>query len=355
MKNNNQNDYKTTNFFLALIALFIIFSTLKILRTALVPFVIAYLLYFALQPIDVFFKKIKFPRWLIVIFDLFAIFSLLYILGFFVINSISALISQSSQIQQKIIELLINIDSKYDLNFFNEHNLNLEKLFKSFDFLSFAQSIFDSTISLLGNIALVIIFYIFIHEGHSKIIEAFESRFIFLENQSKNSENNFGQVKEAIFTISQQIQKYALYKFLISLGTGFSFFLVIYLFGIDYAPAFGFIAFIFNFIPTIGSIIATIFPVLYCYFQTESLSTTFIIAIVLILLQNIFGNIIEPKAFGNKLGLNPLAILLSLLIWSYIWGIAGMILAVPLTAIIKIILLNSKNENANFIAKLLSS
>jgi AI-2 transport protein TqsA len=80
-----------------------------------------------------------------------------------------------------------------------------------------------------------------------------------------------------------------------------------------------------------------------------------LIAAILIVVQNIVGNIIEPKIFGDTLGLNPLVILISLLVWGYIWGIVGMFLAVPLTAIIKIILSGAKTRNLKFINDLMGT
>ena len=88
--------------------------------------------------------------------------------------------------------------------------------------------------------------------------------------------------------------------------------------------------------------------------QTESVGFSLIIAIVLIALQNFIGNFIEPKVFGNKLGINPLILLISLLVWGYIWGITGMFLAVPLTAIFKIILSGSRSKNLKFMHDLMS-
>lgn len=354
MKNNNPSENNAINFFAITTGIFFIFATLKILRAALIPFVIAYFIFFALQPIEAYLKKLKLPRFIAILFNLAIIFFFIYLLSFFVIASISSLLSQAPQIQAKLISILQQFALKYELNIDVEH-LNYFQLLRNYDFFSLAQSLVDSTISFLGNVILIIIFYIFIHEGHEKILKAFESRFDYYNETNNELNQKIGEVKNAFITISEQIKHYALYKFLISLGTGISFFIVLIIFDINFAPAFAFIAFSFNFIPAIGSIIATVFPVLYSFFQYESLSTTLFIAILLILLQNIFGNIIEPKVLGQKLGINPLAILLSLLIWSYIWGVVGMILAVPLTAIIKIILLNSRNPNVVLISKLLSN
>ena len=89
--------------------------------------------------------------------------------------------------------------------------------------------------------------------------------------------------------------------------------------------------------------------------QYESFGYAAVVAAVIIVTQNIIGNIIEPKIFGDRLGLNPLVILLSLLVWGYIWGIVGMFLAVPLTAIAKITMSNSSSKNLRFITNLMSN
>ncbi len=89
--------------------------------------------------------------------------------------------------------------------------------------------------------------------------------------------------------------------------------------------------------------------------QFESFGYTLIVAAIIISVQNIIGNIIEPKIMGERLGLNPLVILISLLIWGYIWGIVGMFLSVPLTAIIKIIFSRSHSETLTFISDLMGN
>ena len=89
--------------------------------------------------------------------------------------------------------------------------------------------------------------------------------------------------------------------------------------------------------------------------QFESVPYALIIAAIIVVLQNIIGNLIEPKIFGDKLGLNPLVILLSLLLWGYVWGIVGILLSVPLTAIIKIIISRSDSPNLKLLNDLMSS
>ena len=101
--------------------------------------------------------------------------------------------------------------------------------------------------------------------------------------------------------------------------------------------------------------IAEILPGLMAFVQFESFGLALFICAIMISVQNIIGNFLEPKIFGDSLGLNPLVILLSLLLWGYIWGIVGMFIAVPLTAVIKIIISNSTSKNLNFLSHLMSN
>ena len=110
-----------------------------------------------------------------------------------------------------------------------------------------------------------------------------------------------------------------------------------------------------NFIPNLGSVVGVLLSSLMVLIQFESVGYTLLVALILILEQNVIGNYVEPKIFGNTLGINPLVVLLSLLVWGYIWGIVGMLLAVPLTAIIKIILSGSRSKNMRFLHDLMTN
>ncbi|MBK8552927.1 MAG: AI-2E family transporter [Ignavibacteria bacterium] len=95
-----------------------------------------------------------------------------------------------------------------------------------------------------------------------------------------------------------------------------------------------------DFIPNIGSMIVTIFVAIVALLQFESLAMPVFIVVVLILVQNLKGNILEPRIFGQRLDLSPLLLFFSLIFWGYIWGIVGMILSVPIMSMIKITLMN---------------
>ena len=127
-------------------------------------------------------------------------------------------------------------------------------------------------------------------------------------------------------------------KFIISLITGIIIFVAAFAIGLDFPIVWGFLAFVMNFIPTFGSIascgLTIIFSILQFY---PDFSRVIIIALVLVLTNMILGNIVEPRWEGADLGLSPFIILVSLSFWGWMWGFLGMILAVPLTVIVKII------------------
>jgi len=103
----------------------------------------------------------------------------------------------------------------------------------------------------------------------------------------------------------------------------------------------GVLIFLFNFIPYIGSLVAVTLPIILSILKyADEPWKPLLITLLLLLIQRVVDNFIEPRLTGRKLGLSPLIVLLSLAFWGWLWGIVGMILAVPLTVIAKIILEN---------------
>jgi predicted PurR-regulated permease PerM len=112
--------------------------------------------------------------------------------------------------------------------------------------------------------------------------------------------------------------------------------IVLALFGVDFAAFFGLVAFFLNYIPNIGSFAAAVLRVGFAFFQFGTFWTPFWILVITNGLDMVLGNLIEPRIMGRGLGLSPLLVFFSLLFWGWLWGIPGMILSVPLTALIRI-------------------
>lgn len=142
--------------------------------------------------------------------------------------------------------------------------------------------------------------------------------------------------------VDQNVRKYIATKFFISALTGLMVWACLAMIGMEFASMFGLIAFCLNFIPSIGSIIATLLPIPIAIVQFDS---PWVVALAILLpgsVQMIMGNVIEPKIMGDGLQLHPATILLALAFFGMIWGPVGMLLAAPITAIVRIVLMRFK-------------
>lgn len=180
--------------------------------------------------------------------------------------------------------------------------------------------------------------------GKNLFMIAIMSTFLLIEMRltKRKMHYAFSKEKEKVTRVSHQIVidtvRYISIKFVISLATGIICYLCTLIIGMDFPVVWGFLAFIMNFIPIFGSVISvgltTLFAIIQFY---PSWGSPLFILLFLTAINMILGNIVEPRIEGKNLGISPFAILVSLSLWGYIWGFVGMILAVPLTVIIKII------------------
>ena len=146
---------------------------------------------------------------------------------------------------------------------------------------------------------------------------------------------------------------YIMVKVAISLGTGLFLGLACWIVGVKFALFWGFMAFVLNFIPTIGSLAAVIAPTLLSFLVFEDPIYVLWFFLLLLLVQIFFGNFLEPKFVGTGVNINFVVVIISLVFWGNLFGIAGMLLAVPLTVLIKSIL--AQTMDGQFIVKLMSS
>ena len=141
--------------------------------------------------------------------------------------------------------------------------------------------------------------------------------------------------------MNRQMSKYLLIKVVISVATGILFYFASVLTGLDFALVWGVLAAILNFIPTIGSIVSTAGTIIMAIIQfSPDWGYVIYVSLLMVSIEMVLGNIIDPRLQGVQLNISPFVILISLAIWGYIWGIAGMFLSVPLTSIIQIISAN---------------
>ncbi len=144
---------------------------------------------------------------------------------------------------------------------------------------------------------------------------------------------------ETLRDVDRQIRSYLALKTVISIITGFAFGLALWLFGVPMAMTFGVLAFLLNFIPNVGPLVASLLPIPLIVLDPQG-SIGWMVAVISVTagIQLISGNIVEPKLMGQSSDLHPVTILLALMFWGMMWGIIGMFLATPIMAGIKLVL-----------------
>lgn len=150
-----------------------------------------------------------------------------------------------------------------------------------------------------------------------------------------------------------QVESYLVSKLLISAATGVLVGSALFLLGVPLAMAFGVMAFLLNFIPNVGSLISTLLPLPVVIVSPEVGPVAAVLAIVLpAAIQFTMGSVLEPKLVGDSLGLHPVAVLIGLIVWGMLWGVVGMLLATPMTAVLKMLL--AKFSGSRPLAQLLA-
>jgi predicted PurR-regulated permease PerM len=205
------------------------------------------------------------------------------------------------------------------------------KLMDELSFSGLFYTILNSLTRFITQLIMVFLFLLFILLGRGHMIDKLKAGF------SVSTSEKFITIYG---NITHQVQKYLGIKTLISFLTSLIVMGVLLLFGVDFVLVWGILTFLFNFIPNIGSFAATLLPVIFTLIQFDNPILALWLAICLFVVQFVFGNILEPKIMGESVNLSAVVILFALLFWGFIWGIPGMFLAVPMTAIVKIIFEN---------------
>jgi len=194
--------------------------------------------------------------------------------------------------------------------------------------------------SVLSNILLVFLTIVFLLFEACDLPKKLESAF---GRQAKSSER--------FDVIRREVQKYLGIKTLVSLATGLLVTVALAIIGVDFPILWGLLAFLLNYIPNIGSLLAAVPPVLLAIVQFGP-GRALLVAVVFLAINFTMGSLIEPHFLGRGLGLSTLVVFLSLIFWGWVWGPVGMLLSVPLTMIVKIMLANT--EDLRWVAVLLA-
>lgn len=307
-----------------------VFFILFIGQKLIIPFILAIFIWYLINVLSFAIMKLKvggrtLPISLRYMASVLLIVAILGVFFTFITKNVSEVIRVAPEYQERIEPM---IDKVYGWLPFDEPT-PLKEFVAQFDFSSIIKNVAGALGSLAGNAGLISIYVI----------------FLFLEQRSfgpKIKGMARGDLKEAeILKIIEQIdrdtRKYIGIKTLASLTTGLLSYGVMTWAGLDFAAFWALLIFFFNYIPTVGSILATAFPSILALIQFEEPTTIGLVIGGVMATQVLVGNLLEPRLMGNSLNLSPLVILLSLGLWGSLWGVSGMFLCVPITVIAMII------------------
>ena len=304
---------------------------LKELSSVLIYLILSIFLTILLYPLVNFFEKRGFPTIIGYLFSAVLVASLFFVVFSIFNNSLKEFLNNATFYQEKIIDTI-----KQANIYLEKYNFKIDlSLFSNIDFIGIIKTFFTKIGGLFTSFLIVFI-------GVSFMI--FESK-------------NFGNKIKTISNSSsyeiffKNIQKYFIIKTFTSILTGVLVTIMLLFFDIPYPFLFGILAFLFNYIPVIGSIIAAI-PAVFITFVTYGLEIFAYITIGYVVINNVISNVLEPKLMGDGLDLSPAVVFFSLLLWGWVFGAVGMFLAAPLTMVLKLALLS--NKKTKFLGVLLS-
>lgn len=331
---------------------------LSVLSGLLVPLALALFIAILLQPTLSWFQRKKWPFSLSLTAISITTLSILWGLGALIYQTGLSISEQKdnllAQIQVKLNSIMLWVNTLPGVEINTADIIKTLSNLMSNDWLLESSGQFAGVLgqfagalgSFTGSFFMTALYLIGLLGGILK----YEEYIHYLEEGNEEKEEKllagFEYVKSSIVT-------YMKVKFLMSLMTGIGYFLICWAFGIEFALFWGFLTFLLNFIPTVGSIIATIPPLLLGLIQLDSMGVIFLMFILLVAVQMVMGNIIEPRMQGKKLSLNTVVVILGLVFWGYIWGVTGMILSVPLLVLTKVVL--SQLPDAQVMMRLMGS
>lgn len=329
--------------------LMLIIGTILILKffgNLLKPLVIAVIFWYIIRVMSNFITRIKIgklimPDWLGKLVSLIII-----------IVSIYAFVDIVAINLKQIVENVEHYDNRQDglltqaAQFlgFDDFEKSIKDLPGSKELRPYLSQIANGLTEGIGYTVIIIIYLIFI------LIEEFmfKKKIQFIYQNARN----YQEMKTVLDQMNNSIKRYLTVKTFASFLTALLAYVALLILGVNFPLLWAFIIFTFNYIPYVGSFVATLLPSVFAALQHNSLSYFLWTFLFVQAAQTVVANFIEPKIVGRSLNLSPLVVFVTLTIWGTIWGVLGMIIAVPVTSILVIVL--AQFPNTRYVAVLLS-
>jgi len=307
---------------------------LSLAKGLLIPLLIAIIMSYIIISLANLYKKIiakktakNIPSLIFIIAGIATVIIVIY--GFYSIinNNVNNVIKAAPEYQQKFGSLVDELTERYPTL---KSAFTFEQVAQKINIPGIITEIANALTGMAGNTSMILVYVLFILLELRRIPNKFET---IISNKKRRKD-----LESLIKEIDGDIKTYLGVKTIMSVMTAVLSFIVMMIVGVHFASFWATIIFILNYIPTIGSIIAVIFPIILTLIQFDSMLPFTVVTISLIAIQFTIGNIIEPRYMGKSLNLSPLFIIISLMIMGSIWGILGMFLSVPILGVINIVM-----------------
>ena len=319
-------------------------GVLLLLRGIILPFLVALFLAYLLEPPVRLLTRLHVPHALATSLALLLTFTLLVLMGILLYTGAQSFAKGYPLYEPKVRALIALATSSLE---FLPEDWQVGELGKQFAGTSVAGAVLSSLgsfVTFAGHLLLVFIFMIFILVGLRHLPRRIHNAF---------DADQADRICDMLEHVTRDLQTYLGAKALISLVTGILVYVVLVSFDIDFAILWALLAFMLNFIPSVGSTLAAVPPVLIAVLKFQSIMPAVWVAVCLTTINVILGGLVEPRLMGQRLNMSPLLVILSLLFWGWLWGLTGMALAVPIMATIKIVCENI--PQLRFVSVLMSS
>lgn len=326
---------------ISLAAFVVVVAGIKAASSIVVPFLLAVFIATVSAPAIFWLERLKLPRILAFLIVLSFVIVVLFGFGYILTTSVDSFLSNTPQYTAKIKGIIGSMQGLLDRFGIEIAKKDLETIFDPSGLLNFAGGFLKSFSTVLSNSFIIFLGVTFMLFETSSL----RTKIYLLTQQDESKNNPFEK-------FSKKLNSYLAIKTITSLVTGIIIAVGLVFIGVDFALLLGVIAFLLNYIPSIGSVIAAIPAVLVALVGLDFNSVLLVVALYLVV-NIVMGNVIEPRFMGKGLGLSVVIIFFSLIFWGWVLGSVGMFLAVPLSMTIKLAF--ESNPSTKSIAMLLSS
>jgi predicted PurR-regulated permease PerM len=332
---------KTANVMIIIAAIVIVVAGMSAAKTIVVPFLLATFISIISSSPLFWLQKKRVPTWLALLIVLLGILLFLMLIAGLVGSSVNDFSNKLSFYEDRLKGEMDVLLAWLQRMHVDVSTLELDKVFNSAAIMKLIAGLLNALAGVLTNGFLILLTIIFMLLEASSIPSKLRTIF-------RDPETAVGRLKHFISTVN----RYMFIKTCISFSTGALVSIFLTIMGVDYPLLWGLLAFVLNYIPNIGSIMAAVPAILLTIVQL-GLGRALGVTIGYIVIGTVMGNIIEPRLMGRGLGLSTLVVFVSLVFWGWILGPVGMLLSVPLTMTVKIAL--DSSEDTHWIAVLLGS